>query len=125
MKRKLLGPALGTAALIGTALTGGVATAATPGAAAPTAAVTKAAAHSCSKAIVNVPSKESVKIRKTMKVSGTALALWPKGKKGTVCDDGKASKGGSYKLCGKSSNKWYYVAYGNTKGFVPSACIKW
>ncbi|AZM55703.1 hypothetical protein DMA15_26525 [Streptomyces sp. WAC 01529] len=119
MRFKLLGPAVTSAALVATAFTGGVAVAESPSA--PKTAA--AAAHDCGNGFSNVPAKESVKIRSTPRVNGTALGLWPKGKRGDLCDMAKKWSGDSYRLCGKSSNKWYYGVYGNTRGFVPVTCI--
>ncbi|MBL1105638.1 hypothetical protein JK361_13755 [Streptomyces sp. 5-8] len=116
MKLKYLGTALGTAALIGTALTGTIATAGTASAA--------SLPRDCSKAIVNVKAKETVNVRTSPKTSATAVGIWGKGKKGTVCNDGKAYKGGSYKACGKKSNLWYYGGDKKT-GWVPKTCINW
>ncbi|MFI9242418.1 hypothetical protein ACIGXF_07480 [Streptomyces sp. NPDC053086] len=116
MKLKSLGTALTTAALIGTALTGAVATAGTASAA--------SLPHDCSKAIVNVKAKETVNVRTSPKTTATAVGIWGKGKKGAVCNDGKAYKGGSYKACGKSSNLWYYGGDKKT-GWVPKTCINW
>jgi len=113
MKLKSLGTALTTAALIGTALsaTAGTAYAANP-------------PQDCSKAIINIKAKETVNVRKSPKTSATALGIWGKGKKGGVCNDGKAYKGGSYTACGKTSNMWYYG--GDTvDGWVPKTCINW
>ncbi|MEU3859080.1 hypothetical protein AB0F03_17175 [Streptomyces sp. NPDC028722] len=116
MKLKSLGTALTTVALIGTALTGAVATAGTAAAA--------TLPRDCSKAIVNVKAKETVNVRTSPKTTATAVGIWGKGKKGGVCNDGKAYKGGSYTACGKKSNLWYYG--GDKKdGWVPKTCINW
>lgn len=122
MKFKLLGPAVAAAALVGTTLTGGIAVAQTPSA--PLAA---AAAPSCLNGLTNVPAKETVKVRKTATVNGTAVGQWNKGKKGFVCNDGKSIKGQKYTLCGKTSTEWLYgITNGtNVKGYVPRACINW
>ncbi|KUN08299.1 hypothetical protein AQI95_07875 [Streptomyces yokosukanensis] len=116
MKLKSLGTALTTAALIGTALTGVVATAGTAAAANPP--------QDCSRSIVNVPAKETVNVRTSPKTTATAIGIWGKGKKGGLCNDGKAYKGGSYKACGKTSNMWLYGGDKKT-GWVPATCIKW
>ncbi|MEU5959496.1 hypothetical protein [Streptomyces sp. NPDC047525] len=122
MKFKLLGPAVAAAALVGTTLTGGIAVAQTPSA--PLAA---AAAPSCGNGLTNVPAKETVKVRKTAKLNGTAVGQWNKGKKGFVCNDGKSITGQKYTLCGKTSTEWLYGITNDTnvKGYVPRACIKW
>lgn len=122
MKFKSLAPAVAAAALVGTTLTGGVAVAQTPSA--PLAA---AAAPYCGNNISNVPAKESVKIRTTTKVGATALGLWAKGQKGTICNGGDPIKGDKYTLCGKTSTEWLYgyTNSTNVKGYVPRACMKW
>ncbi|MFE1247658.1 hypothetical protein [Streptomyces sp. NPDC058735] len=79
-----------SAALFTTALSGTVATAGTA----------SAAPQDCSRAIVNVKAKETV--RSAPKKTATALGIWGKGKRGAVCNDGKACKGGSYTACGKT-----------------------
>ncbi|MEV0117487.1 hypothetical protein AB0H77_30330 [Streptomyces sp. NPDC050844] len=113
-----MGPAIVTAALVGTAFTGGVAVAQTPSA--PAAA---AAAHNCGNGFSNVPALESVKIRSTAKVNGTALGVWHKGKRGDICDNGKGWTGDPYTLCKKPSNKWYYGVFNGIKGYVPVTCM--
>ncbi|MGA4839425.1 hypothetical protein [Streptomyces sp. G45] len=120
MKFRLLGPALATAAVAATTLVGGVAVAQTPTAVA-------AAKPNCDSSIVNVPAKESVKIRTSPKLSATAVGLWAKGKKGALCSDGKSFKGQKYKLCGKTSDRWLYGGPFSSRkeGYVPAACIKW
>ncbi|MFJ5099865.1 hypothetical protein [Streptomyces sp. NPDC088554] len=81
----------------------------------------------CSKAIVGVKAKESVKIRKTRSTSATALGLWVKGGKGGLCNDGKATTGATYTLCGKTSNKWYWGGPNSSDidGWIPSTCVNW
>ncbi|CAM5310977.1 hypothetical protein SALBM135S_07034 [Streptomyces alboniger] len=81
----------------------------------------------CSAGLTNVPAKETVKVRKTTKLSGTAVGQVNKGRKAFICNDGKSFKGQSYNLCGKRSSEWLYVdPYdGNFKGYVPRACMKW
>ncbi|MEV6809749.1 hypothetical protein ACH4NF_23840 [Streptomyces sp. NPDC017248] len=116
MKLKSLGTALTTAALVGTALTGSVAVAGTASAA--------SLPRDCSKAIINVKAKETVNVRTSPKTTATAVGIWGKGAKGEVCNDGKASKGGSYTACGKKSNLWYYGGDKKT-GWVPKTCINW
>lgn len=122
MKFKLLGPAVAAAALMGATLTSGVAVAQTSSA--PVAAM---AAPSCGNGLTNVPAKESVKIRSTPKVNGSALGLWAKGQKGFICNDGKSIKGEKYTLCGKTSTEWLYGITNSTnvKGYVPRACMNW
>ncbi|MFJ6569901.1 hypothetical protein ACIQNU_21010 [Streptomyces sp. NPDC091292] len=120
MKLKLAASAIATVALVGTALTGGVAVAATP-----TAAPAAAAAHNCGNNISNVTAKENVKIRTTKKVNGTALGLWLKAGRGDLCDDGKATVGEKYTLCGKTSDKWYWGYHRGVEGYVPATCINW
>ncbi|GAB2722531.1 hypothetical protein [Streptomyces bullii] len=115
MHLKSLRTAVATAVVIGTALTGTVATAGTASAAPP---------QDCSKAIVNVKAKETVNVRTAPKTTATAVGIWGKGKKGTICNDGKAYKGGSYTACGKKSNMWYYGGEKKT-GWVPKTCINW
>ncbi|GGW34836.1 hypothetical protein [Streptomyces caelestis] len=115
MKFKSLGTAATAAALFATALTGTVAAAGTAAAAPP---------KDCSKAIVNVKAKETVKVRTSPKTSATALGIWGKGKRGGICNDGKAYKGGSYTACGKKSNMWYYGG-DKVNGWVPKTCINW
>ncbi|WP_406400388.1 hypothetical protein [Streptomyces uncialis] len=133
--RKLLGTAVVGVALMGTVLTGGAAVAGgvdTARSAPVTVAETGsapagpvAAAASCSKTLGPIKAKESVKFRKSAKLSATALGVWGKGQKGEVCNDGKASRGQSYRLCGKSSDKWYYGRTDRVTGWVPAACINW
>ncbi|WP_369364976.1 hypothetical protein AB5L52_17785 [Streptomyces sp. CG4] len=121
MKLKSLGSALTTAALVGTALTGVVATAGTA------TAGTAAAANppqDCSRYIINVPAKETVNVRTAPRTSATAIGIWAKGKKGALCNTGKAYKGGSYKACGKTSTMWLYGGDKST-GWVPATCISW
>ncbi|MFF2846844.1 hypothetical protein ACFVT5_10980 [Streptomyces sp. NPDC058001] len=120
MKLKLAATTIATVALVGTALTGGVAVAATP-----TAAPAVAAAHDCGNGITNVTAKESVKIRTTKKVNGTAVGLWLKGGRGDLCDNAKATVGEKYTLCGKTSDKWYWGDSRGVQGYVPAACINW
>ncbi|MFG2649502.1 hypothetical protein [Streptomyces sp. NPDC048436] len=117
MKFRLLGPAVAAAALIGTTLSTGVAS----------ADVSASAAPNCRAAIINVPAKESVKIRTHAKLGATAVGVWSKGKKGTVCNDGKPITGQKYTLCGKTSTQWLYGGPNNSSkiGYVPRACIKW
>jgi hypothetical protein len=117
LKLNSLGTALTTAALIGTALTGAVATAGTA------AAATK---PDCSSSLINVKPKETVNIRSAPKTSAKALGTWGKGKKGGVCfGDRKPVTGGSYKACGKKSNKWYFGGPNSTnvEGWVPATCL--
>jgi hypothetical protein len=117
LKFKSLGTALTTAALIGTALTGAVATAGTA------SAVTK---PDCSSALTNVKPKETVNLRSAPKTSAKALGVWGKGKKGAICtSNGKPVKGGSYKACGKKSDKWFYGGPNSTsvEGWVPATCL--
>ncbi|MGV9882280.1 hypothetical protein [Streptomyces sp. NPDC003006] len=115
MKLRLLASALAVSAiaLSGTALTAGTAAAATK--------------PDCSRGLTNVPAKETVKVRTTAKVNGTAVGQLNKGRKAFLCNDGKSFTGQSYKLCGKSSNKWLYVMPNdnNIKGYVPATCINW
>ncbi|MFE0100804.1 hypothetical protein [Streptomyces sp. NPDC059009] len=121
MRLRLLGPAVAAAALVGTTLTAGVASAD-----APASPVAKAAKPSCNDHFINVPAKQSVKIRKSPKVGSTALGLWPKGKKGDICNPFKPTKGQKYNLCGKKSDKWYYggpYGKGRPAGWVPAACL--
>jgi uncharacterized protein YgiM (DUF1202 family) len=122
MRFKLLAPAVATAALVGTTLTGGIAVAQTP-----SAPVSATAAPNCGNGLTNVPAKESVKIRTSPKLSATAVGLWAKGQKGFICNDGKSFKGQKYTLCGKTSTEWLYGITNSTnkKGYVPRACIKW
>lgn len=118
MRLKFIAPAALSAALIGTALTSGVATAGTPTTAHRTV-VAKAAAADC----VYVEAAESVKIRKTKSVHGTALGLLPKGK--AACTTGnRDTKGGSYRLCGHSSNKWEEIKYSGIRGWIPYYCTR-
>jgi hypothetical protein len=119
--RKIFGAALVTAALVGTTLTGGSAVAGGLDARAASAA----AAANCSSYVSPIKAKESVKIRNAKRLNATALGVWGKGKKGDVCNDGKASAGESYTLCGKTSSKWYYGRVGSIKGWVPATCINW
>ncbi|MEV6756331.1 hypothetical protein [Streptomyces sp. NPDC051214] len=121
MRFTLLAPAVAAAALVGTTLAGGVAVAQTP------TAPVAAAAPSCGNGLTNVPAKESVKIRSTPKLNGTAVGLWAKGQKGFICNDGKSIKGQKYTLCGKTSTEWLYGITNSTnkKGYVPRACMKW
>ncbi|WP_331739237.1 hypothetical protein [Streptomyces sp. NBC_01187] len=124
MKLKLLGPAMAAAALIGATMTGGVASASTVAAAPSTAAAETGAASACSEQLGPVTPKESVKIRASKSAGATARGLWPKGKKGYLCYAGVKKNGGTHGLCTKgTSKKWFYVSYGNTKGWVPATCV--
>ncbi|MEU0387553.1 hypothetical protein [Streptomyces chartreusis] len=114
MRFKSLGTAATSIALFATALTGTVATAGTAA----------AAPQDCSEAIVNVEAKETVNVRSAPKKTATALGIWGKGKRGGICNDGKAYKGGSYTACGKTSNMWYYGG-DKVNGWVPKTCINW
>ncbi|MFF7095996.1 hypothetical protein ACFY9A_26920 [Streptomyces rubradiris] len=116
MKPRFLGSALTTAVLVGTALAGTVAGAGSASAA--------SLPKDCGKAIVNVKAKETVNVRTSPKTSATAVGIWGKGRKGTICNDGKAYKGGSYKACGKKSDLWYYGGEKKT-GWVPKTCVNW
>ncbi|MFH8295204.1 hypothetical protein [Streptomyces sp. NPDC018059] len=118
MRLKTLAPAIASATLAATVFTGGVAVAQTP-----SAPVAATAAHDCGNGFSNVPAKESVKIRSTAKLNGTALGLWAKGGRGDLCDMAKKWTGQSYRLCGKSSNKWYYGVYRGIRGYVPVTCM--
>ncbi|MFG2498559.1 hypothetical protein ACGFSB_10150 [Streptomyces sp. NPDC048441] len=64
---------------------------------------------------------ESVKIRKTKSVHGTALGLAPKGK--TVCKIANEKSSKWYDKCGQGSNQWNYISYRGTKGWVPTTCV--
>ncbi|MEV0369760.1 SH3 domain-containing protein [Streptomyces sp. NPDC050636] len=114
MRLKFLAPAIASAALIGTAMTGGIATAATPGTT-HTAAATKAAAADC----VNAEAQESVKIRKERKLNSTAVGLFTKG--ATTCIRGRGT-GQSYNLCNRTGNDWYKITYRGNTGWIPAAC---
>ncbi|MET9549825.1 MULTISPECIES: hypothetical protein [unclassified Streptomyces] len=114
MKLRLLASAVAVSAiaLSGTVLTTGTAAAAGP---------------DCSRGLTNVPAKETVKVRTTAKVNGYAVGQLNKGRKAFLCNDGHAFTGQSYRLCGKSSNKWLYVMPNdyNIKGYVPATCMDW
>ncbi|APY86208.1 hypothetical protein DCW30_00125 [Streptomyces alfalfae] len=105
--------AVSALALVGTTVTAGAAAAATK--------------PDCSRGLTNVPAKETVKVRKTAKVSGTAVGQINKGRKAFLCNDGKSFKGQTYTLCGKKSSEWLYVDpnNGRFRGYVPRACMKW
>ncbi len=115
MKLRLLASAVAVSAvaLSGTVLTTGTAAAATR--------------PDCSRGLTNVPAKETVKVRTTPKVNGHAVGQLNKGRKAFLCNDGQSFSGQSYRLCGKSSNKWLYVMPNdyNIKGYVPATCINW
>ncbi|MGW2224951.1 hypothetical protein [Streptomyces formicae] len=93
------------------------------GAATPEAAPTAVSSGSCPGKGMTVKAKESVKIRKTKKLSGTAVGLFPKGAKAkfTACT---VSSGQTYRnLCGwDEDNRWSPIAYRGMKGWVPTAC---
>ncbi|MEU4999539.1 hypothetical protein [Streptomyces sp. NPDC021622] len=123
MKLRLLGPAIVTTALVGTALTGGVAVAQTHS----TLIAKAAAAPSCLSGITYVKALQTMNVRKSASTSGTAVGTWDKGKRGYVCNDGKPITGKWYTKCGKTSNKWLYVRpYDkNIEGYVPQYCTDW
>jgi hypothetical protein len=111
---------LGAVALTGAVFAAGTASA---GAAEPTTA-RAAASAACWKG-KTAQAKESVKIRKSKKLNATALGLFPKGKKGKYAGC-EVSYGQTYTLCGwDKDNRWTYIEYRGTKGWVPSACEKW
>ncbi|QEU91626.1 hypothetical protein [Streptomyces kanamyceticus] len=115
MKFRLMAPAVAFSAL---ALVG--TTVATSGTA------VAASKPDCSRQIVNVPAKETVKVRASKKLGATAYSQWNKGKKGSLCNDGHFYKGQKYKLCGKTSTQWLYGSqFGAKRGWIPAACIKW
>ncbi|MDH6217525.1 hypothetical protein [Streptomyces pseudovenezuelae] len=120
MKLKALGTAAAAVALVGTTLTGGVAVAQTT--ARPAAVSAAALPTDCSKVLSPIKPKESVNIRTSPKTSATAIGVWPKGKGGAICNDGKSYKGGSYTACGKTSDQWYYGGYGSKTGWVTKTC---
>ncbi|MEU9116900.1 hypothetical protein AB0D04_35400 [Streptomyces sp. NPDC048483] len=115
MRLKFIAPALASAALIGTAMTGGVATASTPGTT-HTGTVATSAAAQCPV----IEAKESVKIRKSKSVSSTALGLLPKHEYG--CSTGGSGSGGHYNLCGKKDAFYPEVKYKGIRGWVPATC---
>ncbi|MEV0113483.1 hypothetical protein AB0H77_09575 [Streptomyces sp. NPDC050844] len=104
--------------MAGAAFVGGTGSA---GAAAPAAAPTGAKAAVCGKGDV-VKAEESVKIRKERKLNSTAVGLFPKGAKAkwAACT---VAYGQTYSLCGwENDNRWSYIDYRGTKGWVPTAC---
>ncbi|WP_327351180.1 hypothetical protein [Streptomyces sp. NBC_01304] len=114
MRLKLVAPAIASLALIGTALTGGVAAATTH---------TATAAKSAPAACVYVEAAESVKIRKTKAVNGTALGLLPKGSSACTTNNPNTT-GGSYNLCGHRSTKWEEITYRGIRGWIPYYCTR-
>ncbi|MGX2995282.1 hypothetical protein JNUCC64_13465 [Streptomyces sp. JNUCC 64] len=119
--RKSFGTALVTTALVAATLTGGTAFAGSAETVRSTPVA--AAAVDCSSYLSPVKAKETVKIRTAKRLNATALGIWGKGRGGDVCNDGRSQAGESYRLCGKSSNQWYYGRVGSIKGWVPATCI--
>ncbi|MEV0112993.1 hypothetical protein AB0H77_07025 [Streptomyces sp. NPDC050844] len=111
---------LGVVAMTGAAFAAGVTSA---GAAAPEAAPTSAVmSESCPLKGKVVKAKESVKIRKTYKLDSTALGLFPKGAKGKFAGC-YLERGQQYTVCTRGSdNRWSYIDYRGTKGWIPSDC---
>ncbi|MFE0103483.1 hypothetical protein [Streptomyces sp. NPDC059009] len=118
MRLRQIAPAIASIALIGSAMTGGVAVASTPKATGTTATSASPSAAEC----VYVEAAESVKIRKTKAVNGTALGLLPKGSK--ACSTGSTSEGGSYDLCGHKSKTWKPISYRGIRGWIPYYCTR-
>lgn len=114
MRKKIMG-ALGVAALAGLAFS---ATPAVAAATAPSGDVSVRAACSVGE---KVKARESVKIRKTKSISGTALGLFPKGKTACSLKNEKAKWYDS--KCGQGSDQFDYINYRGTKGWVPTTCI--
>ncbi|MET9759377.1 hypothetical protein ABZ016_10010 [Streptomyces sp. NPDC006372] len=115
MRKKMMG-VLGAVALAGVAFTSAPAVAA-PAATASSGQVSTLAACQGEK----IKARESVKIRKTKSVSGTALGLFPKGKAGCSLKNEKAKWYDD--KCGQGSDQWDYISYNGTKGWVPTTCI--
>ncbi|MEU6824017.1 hypothetical protein ABZ921_25585 [Streptomyces atriruber] len=109
---------LGVVAMTGAAFAAGTATA---GAVTPDAAPTSVASKACGKGNP-IKAKESVKIRKARKLNSTAVGLYPKGAKAkwAACE---VKYGQTYSKCGwHNDNRWSYINYRGTKGWVPTAC---
>ena len=112
MLRNRLAAVAATAALAVASLT-----LATPAVAGDTGANT----DGCGKLSFGLKAKESVKIRKTAKLSATAVGLLPKGKKACFIDVADGGKSGA---CFSGTEKvWNKVSYRGMKGWVPSQCV--
>lgn len=115
-----------TSLLGAVAMTGAALAAATAPAVASTPERAAASAHAastpaCVKGQVT-KAKESVRIRKSRKLKSTSLGLFPKGKKAkwAACS---VEYGQEYSLCGwDKDNRWTYIDYRGTRGWVPTAC---
>ncbi|MEU0189465.1 hypothetical protein ABZ250_06340 [Streptomyces afghaniensis] len=114
MRKKIMG-ALGVATLAGLAFSS------TPAVAAATAPSGDVSVRAACSAGEKVKARESVKIRKTKSISGTALGLFPKGKTACSLKNEKAKWYDS--KCGQGSDQFDYINYRGTKGWVPTTCI--
>ncbi|WP_143589969.1 hypothetical protein [Streptomyces africanus] len=114
MRKKVMG-ALGVVALAGLAFSS------TPAVAAPVASSGDASVTAACSRGEKVKARESVKIRKTKSISGTALGLFPKGKNACSLKNEKAKWYDS--KCGQGSDQFDYINYRGTKGWVPTTCI--
>ncbi|WP_030815660.1 hypothetical protein [Streptomyces sp. NRRL S-337] len=103
---------------IATAAAAAALVAASIGLAAPAGAAPVKASGGCWN--TTAKAKETLKIRTSRKISGTAVGLIPKG--ATGCYE-YGQEGQRYSYCGKSDNMWDYITYRGMKGYVPHSCI--
>ncbi|MFG3253816.1 hypothetical protein [Streptomyces sp. NPDC048172] len=117
MLKNRLAAVAATAALVTVSLT--VASPAVAEPASPSASASTTAG--CGKSSFPLKAKESVKIRKSARMSATALGLLPKGKKACFLKAAEAGKSGS---CIKGTHDiWNKISYRGIKGWVPSQCV--
>ncbi|CAM5312582.1 hypothetical protein SALBM135S_06102 [Streptomyces alboniger] len=82
----------------------------------------------CSAGLTNVPAKETVKVRKTTKLSGTAVGQVNKGRKAFICNDGKSFKGQwvpTSAASGAASGCTSTRSTATSRATSPRACMKW
>ncbi|MGW7079259.1 hypothetical protein [Streptomyces sp. NPDC054866] len=113
--RKKLTSVLGAAVLTGAVF------ASTPAVAASSASPAASGGGFAAAACHKQKAQESVKIRKTKSVNGTALGLVPKGK--IVCKLKNEKARQWYDKCGQGSDQWNYISYRGLKGWVPTTCV--
>ncbi|MFG3253818.1 SH3 domain-containing protein [Streptomyces sp. NPDC048172] len=122
MLKNRLAALAATAALVTVSLTAAGSAMAEPAKAPAKAPTTGVAGAGCPDPSFPLQAKESVKIRKTGKMSSTALGLLPKGKKACFIKEASGGKTGS---CTKGTYKmWNKINYRGVKGWVPSECLK-
>ncbi|MFE0171935.1 hypothetical protein ACFWZ2_06430 [Streptomyces sp. NPDC059002] len=111
---------LSVVAMTGATFAAGTAAA---GAATPEAAPTAASSGTCPGKGTYVKARESVKIRKTKKLNGTAIGLFPKGAKAKF-NGCFVSYGQTYhNLCTwDEDSRWSPIDYRGMKGWIPTAC---